>query len=532
MNYIENSEKLINTAWSLFQEIPLGRSFLEQLSSLKLRLHQPCELAIAGKVKAGKSSFLNALIGEDLAKVGDLETTATINRFCYGKPENPSRPVKVVWDDGTSTYETREFMDSIQSYDSATLAKASRIEYLEFQIENPLLRELTLVDTPGTGAVVDEHQQIAEEYFALRNKHKEQTRKCTSKADAVVYLLGAVANVRDKGFLDDFRSNTEDGIPFNTVGILAKVDIDVKMLEERNEQAKYLADSLKDQLCTVLPVSAGLYKALKDKETVLEEWQQLLKKIPQKTFSMMMKSQALFSADALSDIPSESRREMKGKMPWSIFRTIANTLYTTTNTDDALRELYDIANIESVKHIINDYFFNRSRTIRCTRILKELYKLVQQVQSFGMFQLRDENLKIGRWIEFANHEADQLEGLNEYLKKRHLENEDLERLEAGLTYDLKAPIENLLLEIKQADEDFQTLQLLRNNKDLFSDEENEELNTLFGMYGPDKLTDIETINQRCNYWRCEVYFIRNNTKRQIVQNAINKYNHQLTHNRI
>lgn len=105
MNYIEESEKLINTAWSLFQEIPLGRSFLEQLSSLKLRLHQPCELAIAGKVKAGKSSFLNALIGEDLAKVGDLETTATINRFCYGKPENPSRPVKVVWDDGTSTYE-------------------------------------------------------------------------------------------------------------------------------------------------------------------------------------------------------------------------------------------------------------------------------------------------------------------------------------------------------------------------------------------------------------------------------------------
>lgn len=161
-----------------------------------------------------------------------------------------------------------------------------------------------------------------------------------------------------------------------------------------------------------------------------------------------------------------------------------------------------------------------------------MYKLVQQVQSFGMFQLRDENLKIGRWIKFANHEADQLEGLNEDLKKRHLENEDLERLEVGLTHDLKAPIENLLLEIKQTDEDFQTLQLLRNNKDLFSDEENEELNTLFGMYGPDKLTDIETINQRCNYWRGEVFFIRNNTKRQIVQNAINKYNHQLTHNRI
>lgn len=81
MNPIEESEKLINKAWDLFQEIPLGRGYLERLSALKVRLHQPCELAIAGKVKAGKSSFLNALIGENLAKVGDLETTATINRF-------------------------------------------------------------------------------------------------------------------------------------------------------------------------------------------------------------------------------------------------------------------------------------------------------------------------------------------------------------------------------------------------------------------------------------------------------------------
>ena len=49
MNPIEDCEKLIETAWSLFGKIPFGRQYLEQLSDLKVRLHQPCELAIAGK---------------------------------------------------------------------------------------------------------------------------------------------------------------------------------------------------------------------------------------------------------------------------------------------------------------------------------------------------------------------------------------------------------------------------------------------------------------------------------------------------
>lgn len=265
MNPIEDSEKLIETAWSLFENIPFGRRYLEQLSDLKVRLHQPCELAIAGKVKAGKSSFLNVLIGEELAKVGDTETTATINRFCYGKPEFPDRPVKVVWDDGNVTYETQDFMNNLQGRGRDVLKVASKIDYLEYHIEHPMLRELILVDTPGTGAVVDEHQDVAEMYFNLREKHKQQTRVCTSHADAVVYLMGAVPNIRDKSFLDDFKSSTADGMPLNAIGVLSKVDIDATLLADRVEQANYLADCLKQQLTTVIPVSAGLCKAIQEK---------------------------------------------------------------------------------------------------------------------------------------------------------------------------------------------------------------------------------------------------------------------------
>jgi len=522
LNPIEESEKLINKAWDLFQEIPLGRGYLERLSALKVRLHQPCELAIAGKVKAGKSSFLNALIGENLAKVGDLETTATINRFCYGKPEDPDRPVKVVWDDGAFTLETLDFMNSLQGHDTDTLAKASKIAYLEYQVENPLLRELTLVDTPGTGAVVEAHQNVAERYFDLREKHKRQTHDCTSKADAVVYLMGAVANINDKSFLDDFKSSTEDCIPINAIGVLSKVDIDMNLLENRHEQSQYLADSLKEQLCTVVPVSAGLHEVLKEKSHLFPQWQNQVKSIKKRSFSMMLKGRDIFMSDRFSDIHIESRKEMLGNIPWSIFRTIANSLYYADTVEESLKELNEIANIDNVKHIVKDYFFSRSKTIRCTRIMNELYQLVLKVHSFGLFQLREENCQFEQWIQFVQQFNDPaVTGLVEYLQKRHRNRDDIKRIEIGLIYDLKSPIEMLLVEIKQTDDDFQALQLLRNNKDLFKDYEFEELNTVFGPY---QVIDKATAQERLDFWQGREFLIRNAIKQHIVHQAINKYN--------
>jgi hypothetical protein len=50
-------------------------------------------------VKAGKSTFINAFLGEDLAKVGTTETMATINYFRYGKITS-DKPVHCFWRGG------------------------------------------------------------------------------------------------------------------------------------------------------------------------------------------------------------------------------------------------------------------------------------------------------------------------------------------------------------------------------------------------------------------------------------------------
>ncbi|MBO5026488.1 MAG: dynamin family protein [Bacteroidaceae bacterium] len=527
MNPIEESEKLINTAWNLFNKIPYGREHLEDLSNLEVGLHQPCELAIAGKVKAGKSSFLNVLIGEDLAKVGDLETTATINRFCYGRPEYPNRPVKVAWEDGTITFEGLDFMNSLQGHDTETLKKASQIDYLEYRIEHPLLRELTVVDTPGTGAVVSEHQDVTELYFNLREKHKIQTRACTSKADAVVYLMGAVPNIRDKSFLDDFKKNTEDGMPLNAVGVLSKVDIDAKLLENREEQAQYLTDCLKEQLSTVIPVSAGLYKAVKDTEHSFREWQSLLHDIPKETFDKMLRAEQLFMLKSYSNIPVEKRQDIKKGLHWSIFRTIARVLYETQSVEEAIKTLYEMANIDSVRKTIDDYFFKRSKLIRCTRVLSELYNRCLKVQTFGLFKLRQDAGQFARWERFARqYRESEAAGLADYLKSQYMTTAEIDGIEKEVT-KLKATIEQLQMDIQQTDKDFQTLSAIQANKELFDEEEMEEFSLLFGGYGEYRYKEKVWIQERIEFWNGEVSFVFSSVKRSIINSAIEKYNHIL-----
>jgi GTPase Era involved in 16S rRNA processing len=55
----------------------------EWMEGLVKQVYQPCVVAVVGRVKVGKSTFVNALLGEDLPKVGSTETTATTNYFTY-----------------------------------------------------------------------------------------------------------------------------------------------------------------------------------------------------------------------------------------------------------------------------------------------------------------------------------------------------------------------------------------------------------------------------------------------------------------
>jgi len=98
------------------------------------RITEPFMFVIVGEVKAGKSSFINALLdtGKEICKVAASPMTDTIQQILYGTPE-------------------RE--ESVNEY----LKKI----YLPIDV----LKEVAVVDTPGTNTIVKHHQEITERFI-------------------------------------------------------------------------------------------------------------------------------------------------------------------------------------------------------------------------------------------------------------------------------------------------------------------------------------------------------------------------------
>jgi ribosome biogenesis GTPase A len=87
---------------------------------------------IVGEVKSGKSSFVNALLGEDVCEVAPDPCTAGIQELVYGEVPN-----KITLGD----------------------------HWERVHLPKPVLREITIVDTPGTNSIITNHQTITENYI-------------------------------------------------------------------------------------------------------------------------------------------------------------------------------------------------------------------------------------------------------------------------------------------------------------------------------------------------------------------------------
>ena len=115
--------------------IRTGNDELAQtVSDLRNRIHEPFMFVIVGEVKAGKSSFINALLatGKEITKVAPQPMTDVILQILYGEEEE-----KIV---------VNEYLQKI---------------LLPIEI----LQEIAIVDTPGTNTIIEHHQEITERFI-------------------------------------------------------------------------------------------------------------------------------------------------------------------------------------------------------------------------------------------------------------------------------------------------------------------------------------------------------------------------------
>lgn len=427
MNEIKQTRQLLTEIIDFIKATPWRADYQNRFERFYDAAGKPCVLAVAGQVKAGKSSFLNALLGLDLAAVGTTETTATINVFRYGRVKDPNRPVVVYWNDGRDPeQQTKAFIDSLQGYTEEVLEKAEGIDHLEYIVEDDKLEEITLVDTPGFASVVDRHEERMADYFSprrekLRNKQIEKSGEITEKADAVIFLSGPVAKANAQRF---FSERIPYISPFNAVGVMAKIDMirpavgmGVSKMEElegvrkeASELSAFLAKTFDHDLHSVLPVSASLYHYVNKlwHSGRAAQMQEMIRKIPQDKFDKRfdLNSEHWYAQDGPYNsfyekcgLDRSARQTMAGDMPWMVFCIIAVALYSKP-LDVAKSFLVDFSGMERVKSVLNDRFFKRSRSIRCSRVLHDAQQLLVYIKNIELprklteIQSREAFLKI------------------------------------------------------------------------------------------------------------------------------------------
>lgn len=324
------------------------------IRSLQEELKAPCVLAVAGKVKAGKSFLVNALLGVDIAMTGTTETTATVNIFKKGTPPSKDKPILCVFLDGHKEWVSKDFLDTLQGTDKEALEKTATIDKLIMYIsENPLLDYVTLVDTPGIGAEVgedgDSHQVHTDAYFKLRERHQKETITLSNTADAVLYLFNTVPTETDKNFLASLYNGGHGITSLNGIGVLAKVDKDLRQADNIPGFCK----EFEQNLFTIVPTSSAIEKYLPSEEKASWLRDKLKEGFPvEKGFQLAMGAETAFLHEKLPYccIPVADRRKILGSfaehdLAWSSFALIAKELYYADDVAAALRKLKGIGGI-------------------------------------------------------------------------------------------------------------------------------------------------------------------------------------------
>ena len=222
---------------SLFSETEILASGCEELKEQLSKLNgKEIILSAAGQFKRGKTSLLNAVLGEPLLPVSTIPETAAVTKIRYGDAFRS----EAVYPDGSAEDISREELKMFISERES--GRRRDISHVNIWYPCVFLRDgITLADTPGVGSV---------------HKHNSQTAySFIEESDAVIFVLSADSPVND----------TEREFLLSSESYAAKFyfvinKIDLISHSERPEYIDYCTGVLKELLksddISVFPVSA------------------------------------------------------------------------------------------------------------------------------------------------------------------------------------------------------------------------------------------------------------------------------------
>ena len=201
-------------------------------------------IVVVGEFSAGKSTLLNALMGQRILPSFTNETTATVNFLRHKDRAINGEVGRVYYRDGEEE-ELRDLsLATINEYVSTKGDEvANKVEHLDLYLDSQFLEDgVTLVDSPGLNGVADGHREITEQQIL--------------KSNASIFLFNSdhPGSKTDFEFLYDLQKKVK-----TIIFVLNKID---NIKEEEGETVESVIESLK----------SNYRKQFPDIKTVPEIW--------------------------------------------------------------------------------------------------------------------------------------------------------------------------------------------------------------------------------------------------------------------
>jgi GTPase SAR1 family protein len=359
----------------LADEATAGSPLAAEVAELRLRLDGPLRVAIAGRVKAGKSTLLNALIGERLAATDAGECTRIVTWYRDGV----SYEVSAIDPTGQPHELVFRRQDGILDIELGDRT-AEGTARLEVTWPSRALQTVTLIDTPGLASIDDTNSMRTREFLAMGEDRP-------SDADAVIYLMRHLHR-RDAEFLGSFLDRTVSATsPVNAVAVLSRADeigsgrLDA-MDSSHHIARRYQTDHDVQALCAAVVPVAGLLA--ETGLTLREEEAAALRTIaatPDDVLEPMLWSTDGFCEPGSSDITVELRRSLLLRLGLFGLRLVIGEIRAerATTAADLARVLVATSGLEELRRVIDELFLPRSQVLKARSTLTGLRTVARRL---------------------------------------------------------------------------------------------------------------------------------------------------------
>ncbi|UNB51950.1 dynamin-like GTPase family protein [Mycolicibacterium sp. YH-1] len=345
-----------------------------ELEWIGRRLNQPIRIALAGTLKAGKSTLVNALVGEDIAPTDATEATRIVTWFRNG----PTPRVTANHRGGrrSNVPITRDPADRGLTFDFASLDPNDVVD-LDVDWPAAELIDTTIIDTPGTSSL---NRDVSERTLRLLVPDDGVPR-----VDAVVFLLRTL-NAADIALLKQIGTLVGGSSgALGVIGVASRADeigagrIDA-MLSAKDVATRFTTEMDKTGICqAVVPVSGLLAltgRTLRQSEFVALE--KLAGVDAAELTKAMLSVDRFVREDAALPVDAATRAALLDRFGMFGIRISIAVLRAGISDSVALAdELLERSGLIALRDVIDQQFAQRSDLLKAHTALVSLRRFVE-----------------------------------------------------------------------------------------------------------------------------------------------------------